>query len=245
MPTKPTPRKACAPRGLESYECAVINLKARPDRWQRVEKSLASRLQWLPAERLDAVDGQKSAPPEKDVTRKWSTAHVASFCDWYKVKTLTMSPGERGCCASHVKCWRRCARSKAPLIILEDDAVVLPRFAEVLGSAARELAALAGPPADVLWLCAKDRGRAKRLAPGSVLHHPEFVWTTVGYVLYPAGARKLLRSLPVDEPVDNFMARLLRDGTLRGYSVRPGVVRQKDTWNIGSDVPHSDDVAYW
>lgn len=64
------------------------------------------------------------------------------------------------------------------------------------------------------------------------------------YVVYPSGARKLLSARPVDEPVDNFMARLVREGSLVGYSVRPGVVRQAQTWNVGSDVPHSDDVAH-
>jgi hypothetical protein len=28
-------------------------------------------------------------------------------------------------------------------------------------------------------------------------------------------------------------------------SVSPAVVRQAQTWNVGSDVPHSDDVALW
>jgi len=137
-------------------------------------------------------------------------------------------------------------RNRHPLIVLEDDAVVLPQFREVLTQAARELEQREGTPqaADVLWLCAKDRGRARRLEAGSVLMRPAFLWTTVGYVVYPSGARKLLSARPVDEPVDNFMARLVREGSLVGYSVRPGVVRQAQTWNVGSDVPHSDDVAH-
>ena len=73
---------------------------------------------------------------------------------------------------------------------------------------------------------------------------PDFVWTTVGYVLWPAGARKLLKLRPVNAPVDNFIAVHLRAGRLGGFSVRPGVVRQAQTWNVGSDVPHSDDAAH-
>lgn len=234
------------PAELSDHTCVVINLNSRPDRWKRISKSLSARLPFLESQRLEAVDGRKAPPPEKDVTLRWSTAYIASFCDWYRVKTLKMSPGERGCCASHVRCWRRCARLGKPLVVLEDDAVVLPRFAEVLAQATRELQELKGSSAaaDVLWLSSKDRGRARRLSPGSTLMRPEFLWTTVGYVVYPAGARKLLRACPVDAPVDNFVARLVREEQLTGYSVRPAVVRQSQTWNVGSDVPHSDDVAH-
>ena len=147
---------------------------------------------------------------------------------------------------SHVRAWRRCVRQRRPLIVLEDDAVVLGSFADVLSRATSELGERStAEQADVLWLCAKDRGRRRRLgSAGSVLRQPTFLWTTVGYVVYPKGARKLLRKLPVDAPVDNFIARLVREGELVGYSVQPAVVRQSQTWNVGSDVPHSDDVAH-
>lgn len=237
LPLKGVSKKA--PGGLRTFEAAVINLKARPDRWERISKSLKARLPWLPASRLDAVDGRVAPPKDSDVTRKWSTKRVAEVCHWYRVKTLTMSPGERGCCGSHVACWRRCARSGRPLIVLEDDAVILPGFAETLR---RAVAELPKEGVDTMWLCSKDRGTAKRV--GAVLMQPDYVWTTVGYAIWPSGARKLLARLPVDQPVDNFMAYLIRAGDLSCYSVRPGVVRQAQTWNVGSDVPHSDDLAH-
>lgn len=167
---------------LADFTCAVINLRRRRDRWQRISKSLAAKLPWLTVHRVNAVDGSRSPPVESDVTLRWSTAHVASFCEWYSVRTLKMSAGERGCCASHVRCWRKAMRNRHPLIVLEDDAVVLPQFREVLTQAARELEQREGTPqaADVLWLCAKDRGRARRLEAGSVLMRPAFLWTTVG-----------------------------------------------------------------
>ena len=135
-----------------------------------------------------------------------------------------------------------CVRRRNPLIVLEDDAVLLPAFAETLARAMRELPR---GRTDALWLCSKDRGKPQRVgAPGTVLMAPEFVWTTVGYVLWPAGARKLLKLRPVNAPVDNFIAVHLRAGRLGGFSVRPGIVRQAQTWNVGSDVPHSDDAAH-
>ena len=231
-----------APPELAGLSAVVINLRSRPDRWKRISRALAKRLSWLPFERLEAVDGKVHPPADSDVTRRWSTADIAAFCDWYYVKRLTMSPGERGCCASHIRCWQMCVRRRKPLIVLEDDAVLLPAFAETLARAMRELPR---GRTDALWLCSKARGKPQRVgAPGTVLMAPEFVWTTVGYVLWPAGARKLLKLRPVNAPVDNFIAVHLRAGRLGGFSVRPGIVRQAQTWNVGSDVPHSDDAAH-
>ena len=50
----------------------------------------------------------------------------ASRFHWYREKVINMSPGERGCCASHLEAWRKCARSGKPLLVLEDDAATPP-----------------------------------------------------------------------------------------------------------------------
>ena len=86
-----------APPELAGLSAVVINLRSRPDRWKRISRAFAKRLSWLPFERLEAVDGKVHPPADSDVTRRWSTADIAAFCDWYYVKRLTMSPGERGC----------------------------------------------------------------------------------------------------------------------------------------------------
>ena len=36
-------------------------------------------------------------------------------------RTLDLSEGERGCAASHVELWKRCAGQGRPLLVLEDD----------------------------------------------------------------------------------------------------------------------------
>ncbi|CAJ1394641.1 unnamed protein product [Effrenium voratum] len=150
-----------------------------------------------------------------------------------------MSPGERGCCASHLEAWRKCARSGKPLLVLEDDAVILPSFTATLTQALKEMPKDAG----ALWLTSKDRGSRKRA--GKVLMKPHYLWTTVGYIIWPAAAKRFISLLPMDMPVDNFLAWHIKEGEVKGFSVSPAVVRQAQTWNIGSDVPHSDDVALW
>lgn len=224
---------------LAGLKGVVINLKSREDRWLGLQKTATKNTPWLQLQRLDAVDGRVSPPPAKDVCKKYSSARLAKLFHWYRPKTIPMSGGERGCCASHLKAWRQCASSNKPLIVLEDDAIILPCFTATLDKALKEA------PQDVgaLWLTSKDRGTRKRV--GEVLMQPNYLWTTVGYVIWPVAAKAFIKLLPMDMPVDNFMAWHIKENTVKGLSVQPACVRQANTWNIGSDVPHSDDVALW
>ena len=72
------------------------------------------------AERIEATTGDEAA--ESVVLRRWDTSLNAKFDRNCEVTTLPMSAGERGCAASHAALWKRCVRSGAPLLILEDDA---------------------------------------------------------------------------------------------------------------------------
>jgi len=231
--------KATPSAALRRLKSVVINLKSRPDRWQGLQRSAERNAPWLKLERMDAVDGRVAPPPAKDVVKKWSTKRLAELFHWYREKTIPMSPGERGCCASHLKAWRKCAASGKPLLVLEDDAVILPTFTETLSKALRDA------PKDIgaLWITSKDRGTRKRVS--EVLMEPHYVWTTVGYVIWPSAAKAFMKLLPMDMPVDNFMAWHIKEGVVKTYSLSPAAVRQAQTWNIGSDVPHSDDVALW
>ena len=85
----------------------------------------------------------------------------------------------------------------------------------------------------------------RRHTGGAISRHTcrvEYVWTTVGYIIWPAGARLLMSRLPVDGPVDNWMAQMCADGDLKAYCVRPKIIRQCDEWNVNSDVGHSDEA---
>uniref|UniRef100_A0A7S2IZV6 Glycosyl transferase family 25 domain-containing protein n=1 Tax=Zooxanthella nutricula TaxID=1333877 RepID=A0A7S2IZV6_9DINO len=226
------------PKPAQGIRAVAINLARRPDRWDKVSRSVGKQAPWLHLERLDAVDGRAAPPPVKDVTKKWSTGRLADLFFWYKRVTVAMSAGERGCCGSHISAWRMAAKGKRPLVVVEDDAVALPTFSSSLVQALKE----APPDTGMIFLSSKDRGTPK--AVGKVLMEPSFVWTTVGYVIWPAAAKTLLRMLPLDMPVDNFLAWHIKQGKIRAFSMRPAGVRQANTWNVGSDVPHSDDVAH-
>lgn len=121
--------------------------------------------------------------------------------------------------------------------LLEDDASPVANFTEVLEKALKVLP----EDAHLLYLGYSQAADWRReLSPELV--ESEYVWTTVAYIVWPAGARILLSRLPVDQPVDNWMAAACAGGAIKAYCVRPKIIRQAEAWNVNSDVGHSDEV---
>jgi len=175
------------------------------------------------------------------------------------------SPGERGCAHSHHRMWQRVASMDGPMLILEDDVQIdFERsgggrmngdvFKERLEAGMKEAVAKS---ADVLylgWSGFRDGNykhhKALRGKKSATLRKAEYVWTTVAYVLWPAGAKKLLeRARPMNQPVDNFMGWESREGRLSSWVLLDsgdtddtwagGIVTQLD-FNGDSDIKKSD-----
>jgi GR25 family glycosyltransferase involved in LPS biosynthesis len=191
---------------------------------------------------------------------------AASFLD--PGVSYLFSPGERGCAHSHYRIWQKVAESKIPILVLEDD--VKLNFERTGGNGVCNGKILTGrlnlgmeeakkraEGMDVLYLgwsghrdgnfryLKNSRGRKS-----SIIRRVEYVWTTVAYVLWPEGARKLLKAAsPMDQPVDNFMAWEAREGRLNSFVLLDsgdqehdwsgGVVDQYD-FQGDSDVVKSD-----
>eukprot|EP00434_Breviolum_minutum_P040957 symbB.v1.2.036420.t1/scaffold5137.1/size30495/1 len=183
------------------------------------------------------------------VGRRWTTAKNWKYVTrtfeggkkcGYRVQELLLTPGERGCAASHVMAWRRCSACRKPMLVLEDDARPRRTFAAVLSKALKEVR---GSSPHVLWLgYTKAAPWRRRVSP--TVREAEYLWTTVAYILWPSGARKLLAELPVNQPVDNFMSNLVALRTLRGFATVPKLVTQAKGWNEDNDVVHSDEKAW-
>jgi len=215
---------------------------------------LVQHCPWLQHKRFRASDGKLDNISEKDVTLSWNTANNVQFqklramrkgwndLDSYQVKDLDHSAGERGCSSSHIRAWKHCLEvaggAEKPLLVLEDDAQPVDNFTEILE---RALAALP-QDAHILYLGYSQAADWRRQVSAELVE-AEYVWTTVAYIVWPAGARILLSRLPVDQPVDNWMAAACASGVLNAYCVRPKIVRQADEWNVNSDVGHSDEVG--
>jgi len=258
---------------ITNLRTIVISLDRRPDRMQECADRLRQHCHGLNFERFDASDGKRDEISDTSCTRSWHTAKNVVYQKkrsmrkgWddlasYAERSLQHSPGERGCSMSHIRAWRLCLENASvaveaacasgasedqrrraaeqPLLVLEDDAAPTPEFVDRLQRAMEALP----QDADVLYLGYSQAADWRREVT-SELVESEYVWTTVGYIVWPAGARKLLSALPVDQPVDNFMATLNAEGDLKAYCVRPKIIRQSDAWNVNSDVGHSDE-QYW
>jgi len=163
--------------------------------------------------------------------------------DSYQARELPVTLGEQGCSVSHIRAWRHCLEhagpEQKPLLVLEDDAAPTPEFTTTL------VRALAATPkdVDVLYLGYSQAAAWRREISADVVES-EYVWTTVGYMIWPAAAERFLSRLPIDQPVDNWMATACADGQIKAYCVRPKIIRQADAWNVNSDVAHSDE-HYW
>eukprot|EP00811_Abedinium_folium_P032518 NODE_5557_length_1757_cov_6.201840.p1 GENE.NODE_5557_length_1757_cov_6.201840~~NODE_5557_length_1757_cov_6.201840.p1 ORF type:complete len:530 (-),score=142.31 NODE_5557_length_1757_cov_6.201840:168-1598(-) len=233
------------PAPLLPLSTLVINLDRRRRRWKAVGLRLRpfERSRLLVVERLHAVDGSCEAIPVETVSLSWSTDRNSKFDGrpGYRAGVkLEMSAGERGCAASHVAAWRIAAAAPGgrPTLILEDDAMPAKRFAERLP----DVLDAAPPDTDALYLGYIPGAPWRRQLAGG-LCEAEYLWTTVAYVLWPRGARRLLSRLPVDEPVDNFMAWEMTTRRLMTFAVHPPLVKQAGAWDAHSDVPHSDDAV--
>jgi len=240
---------------LRNLQTVVINLERRPDRMEGCAQRLTARCPDLHFERFIATDGRATLIPVEEVSTSWHTDRNVVYqkkravrkgwddLDTYKERHLELSPGERGCSSSHIQAWRRCLElagvSNRPLLVLEDDAAPTVEFPQIL---TRAFAALP-PDADLLYLGYSQAAEWRREVTPELVES-EYVWTTVAYIVWPEGARKLLSQLPVSEPVDNWMAGLCAAGDVKAYCVRPKIVLQADAWNVNSDVAHSDE-HYW
>lgn len=240
---------------LQNLQAIVINLDRRPDRMEGCAARLERNCAGLPFSRFSATDGRQRPISESEVVTSWNTARNVVYqkvravrkgwddLDTYLVRQLELSPGERGCASSHIRAWQHCldlaGDSEKPLLVLEDDAAPTPEFAVKLHRALEALPS----DAHLLYLGYSQAADWRReLSPDLV--ESEYVWTTVGYIVWPAGARLLLSKLPVNEPVDNWMAALCAEKDIKAYCVRPKIVHQADAWNVNSDVAHSDE-HYW
>lgn len=248
------PVKVQVSKALQDLQSVVISLERRPDRMEGCTARLTQHCSWLQHKYFRASDGRKDVIGEDQVTSRWHTGKNVEFqklrairkgwddLDTYVVRELDHSAGEKGCSMSHIRAWQHCLETCSPdepLLVLEDDAAPSANFTEVLERALPVLPT----DAHVLYLGYSQAADWKReISPDLV--EAEYVWTTVAYMIWPAGARILLNRLPIDQPVDNWMATACAEGGIKSYCVRPKIIHQADAWNVNSDVGHSDEM-YW
>lgn len=137
-------------------------------------------------------------------------------------------PGEIGCWASHYLLWQQCVANGKPIIVLEDDILLDPRFPELLH-------ALPLVPADVGYfrLHATHRPSAPWRRFGDFVLHRYWrsPMCTFGYYLAPAAAERFLRhATEWVLPVDDYMDLAWLHG-VECLGLKPGVVSAGDAFD--------------
>lgn len=178
----------------------VINLKRRPERRLRMQKTL--QVIGLQAEFWDAVDGRNlSVERLQDL----GVTVMPGYSDPYHKRPMTM--GETGCFLSHYAVWQEVIqRNLSHVMVLEDDV----RFERNMKNRLREeLRQLDLNSQDLIYLGRKRQTGSPddelRLFPNFV--RPKYSYWTIGYIITRSGAEKLIAAEPLKNliPVDEFL----------------------------------------
>ena len=96
-----------------------------------------------------------------------------------------MSDSEKACFASHFALWQRCVELNEPLIILEDDIVFEPNFAQ-------GVVKLAASPFEFVHLMALKKIKSYEILNENIMLTFKRASGMQGYFLHPSAAQKLI-----------------------------------------------------
>jgi glycosyl transferase family 25 len=142
-----------------------------------------------------------------------------------------LSPAEIGCAMSHLGVYRRIVESGAEMaVVLEDDAMLTPAFAEDLRALVADL------PADwdlvqLVYACRAHEPVSPRAVRFTM--QGAMPVAAAGYLLRASGARKILeQAYPIHYPADSLLGRSPRWGT-NVYGARPQLVEVNNVFPSG------------
>lgn len=201
------------------------------------------------AKRLSAQTGHDA--PDDCVTRTWDTSINCQYDpSTIKKGRVSLTPGERGCAMSHAVLWARCAAqgdAGAPLLVVEDDVQFRQGAGEAVAELVKHLEKTNPVPSQRLMMLyltgdvAAWRDKKSQSVDGEYdvkLREAEYIWQTACYVIWPAAARRLLQSLPVDGPVDNFISKHALHKRVCALVTQPNLAWQAAPYEEG-DIAHS------
>ena len=215
-----------------------INLDSRPERRVRLE----SQLEALDMKATRVRGFHSYEVGQNTIGNTW-VADLNSRFDTrqHPERVVRLSSGERGCAGSHAYIWRQNAHAQEPIVIFEDDAMLQPGFKERLMKAIGFINHLNDIVPPILYLehlVAKWGHQRYKLDSDFEVREVQYAWNLSGYVVWPQTIRVLLENMPMNEPVDNYIARLYYDGKLKAYACNPMIVKQFCTQCDG-DILHT------
>lgn len=200
----------------------IVNLPARADRRAQVAAQMAP-LGDYPYEFFAAVHGAQE--PDHPLFQHYDAQARARV----KGHNNPLKPSQLGCFASHYLLWQACVASGQPMIVVEDDAILQPNFADFLAQAPQ--IAQRWP---LVWLHGNDKqGRdpsmaVERAGPFVLVKKLKGHFRTVAYLINPAGAQALLDFCKTwIYPVDDTMIRFYEHG-VESMALQPPCVTHDD-----------------
>jgi len=177
----------------------VINLERSRNRKKYISKQLDEI--GVNYHIFTAVDGQKGYHPLFENYNE--TKRI-------KLKGKILRPGQLGCFASHYLLWQKCIADKTPMIVLEDDIIIIKNYFLDFYNATQHIP----DKYECIRLFKNDSKNIKFLKVQqiddlSILKFSKGHKRTIGYYLTPSGAEKFLKHaenwfLPVDITMDRF-----------------------------------------
>jgi glycosyl transferase family 25 len=205
-------------------DIAVINLATQEARWRSASRQFLAF--GLNPTRKEAVDGTALTSSERDELYD----EPLNRRKYHK----PLRPGEIGCYASHLRCWRELVDSgERAMAIFEDDIEIAPDLPRVLDALGR-----ARVPCDLVKLIGRSEERIRDSVPlcrgRDLIAYRRVPSLTGAYVITADGARKLLRSRPpfgrpVDVDIRHWWEHDLRVLGTHPYPVRAGDSSQEST----------------
>lgn len=198
-----------------------INLKERPDRWQRftsqpgVQRLSAS----FKLERFEGVNG-KLLDIKNDSRVSLRTKRNIMYQKRRDHEDLD-TPGGVGCYLSHYGTWKKFLEGQdEKLLVFEDDAAVPDNFQSILLSCMNDISNEGRMRPDI-WLLSKPFGMTlkRALDLNDVEYHGDWAYDITGpltgYVLTREAAKILCdNAFPIDGHVDHYMHRCAQMGML-------------------------------
>lgn len=204
-----------------NFSIYCINLKSRPDRWERFStqpglQEFTSRHKF---ERFDGVDG-KTIDIAKDNRVSIRTRRNILFSKRRDHEDLD-TPGGVGCYLSHYGIWTKFAQSNDDAcLIFEDDAYIPKNLYQQLAAAWQDLQRLGDQQPDI-WVLSNKFNSRLSLILGTETTEKQGVWEynvhapNTAYIVFRRGIEKLIQNaLPIDGHLDHYMYRLAQIGIL-------------------------------
>lgn len=208
-------------RKTKVLQIYCINLKERPDRWNRFihQPGLQRLTRQYPFERYEGVNG-KLIDIKNDNRVSLRTKRNIMYQKRRDHEDLDTAGGV-GCYLSHYSVWKKFLEGNAErCLIFEDDAEVPENFPEMLTNALEDQETEDRVRPDI-WLLSKPFGAQmkKALELNEVQYSGDWGYDVVGpltgYILTRSGAKILCdNAFPIDGHVDHYMHRCAQMGML-------------------------------